>query len=100
MNLVEQIYESAANVGLLKECVRLRADGTPVEERLVGFSAPDDTLLDGLAVGADYSVTYPASFFTGLTTQDTVMVAGSTFLVREIRAVGNGTEMRATLTKV
>lgn len=100
MSLVEQVYAAAANVGLLKECLWQPADGAPVESRLVGFSAPDDTLLDGLASSTEYVITYPASAFVGLAARDTVLIAGANFQVREVRAVGDGAEMRAKLTRL
>jgi hypothetical protein len=100
MDLVERLYASAANAGLLKECLWQPADGAPVESRLVGFSAPDDTLLDGLATSTEYVITYPASAFVGLAARDTVLIVGASFQVREVRAVGDGSEMRAKLTRL
>lgn len=100
MSLVEQVYAAAANAGLLKECLWQPAEGAPVESRLVGFSAPDDTLLDGLASSTEYVITYPASAFVGLAARDTVLIVGANFQVREVRAVGDGSEMRAKLTRL
>lgn len=100
MSLVEQIYDAAAHAGLLKECLWRPSNGSPSQQHTVGFSAPDDTLLDGLAVGADYAMTYPASAFAGLAEREPVEIDGVTYLVREIRAVGDGSEMRARLTRV
>lgn len=100
MGLVEQVYAAAANAGLLKECRWQPTDGAPVESRLVGFSAPDDTLLDGLASSTEYVITYPASAFVGLAARDTVEIDGVIYQVRSTRAVGDGSEMRAQLTRV
>lgn len=100
MSLVEQVYAAAANAGLLKECLWQPADGAPPQSRLVGFSAPDDTLLDGLATSTEYVITYPASALKGLAARDTVLILGASFQVREVRAVGDGSEMRAKLTRL
>jgi hypothetical protein len=100
MDLLERLYASAANAGLLKECLWQPAGGAPVESRLVGFSAPDDTLLDGLASSTEYVITYPASALKGLSARDTVLIVGESFQVREVRAVGDGSEMRAKLTRL
>ena len=53
MSLVEQIYESAANAGLLKDCLWRPSDGTTAQRHPVGFAAPDDTVFDGLASTTD-----------------------------------------------
>ena len=98
--LVERIYEAAANVGLLKECRWHPSDGSPVQIQSVGFAAPDETLLDGLTGSTDYVISYPESVFRGLTARDTVEVGGTSFQVREIRAVGDGSEIRAKLTRI
>ena len=100
MNLVEQIYEAATNAGLLKDCLWRPSDGTTAQRHPVGFAAPDDTVLDGLTLSTEYVMTYPASIFVGLAQREPVEIDGVTFVVRDIRAVGDGSEMRATLTRV
>lgn len=100
MSLIEQIYESAANAGLLKDCLWRPSDGSPTQRHPVGFAAPDDTVLDGLSLSTEYVMTYPASIFIGLAQREPVEIDGVIFLVRELRAVGDGSEMRATLTRV
>ena len=45
-------------------------------------------------------MTYPSTVFVGLAPREPVEIDGVTFLVRELRAVGDGSEMRATLTRV
>ena len=100
MSLVEQIYESAANAGLLKDCLWRPSDGATAQRHPVGFAAPDDTVLDGLSLSTEYAMTYPASIFVGLAQREPVEIDGVTFLVRDIRAVGDGTEMRAHLTRM
>ena len=100
MGIVEQIYEAATNAGLLKDCLWRPSDGSPTQRFSVGFAAPDDTVLDGLSLSTEYVMTYPASIFIGLAPRELVEIDGVTFLVRELRAVGDGSEMRATLTRV
>ena len=100
MGIVEQIYEAATNAGLLKDCLWHPSDGSPTQRFSVGFAAPDDTVLDGLSLSTEYAMTYPSTVFVGLAPREPVEIDGVTFLVRELRAVGDGSEMRATLTRV
>ena len=100
MGLVEQVYEAATNAGLLKDCRWQPSDGSPAVQHPVGFSAPDDTVLDGLALNTDYAITYPASVFVGLAARDTVVIGSTTYQVRDVRAVADGSEMRAKLTRL
>ena len=100
MGIVEQIYEAATNAGLLKDCLWRPSDGSQTQRFSVGFAAPDDTVLDGLSLSTEYVMTYPRSIFTGLAQREPVEIDGVTFLVRELRAVGDGSEIRATLTRV
>ena len=67
MNFVEQIYASAANVGLLQECRWYPSNGAPMQRHQVGFAAPDESLLDGLTLSTDYEMTYPVDFHPELT---------------------------------
>lgn len=100
MNLVEKIYEAAANVGFLKECLWRPSDGSPPQLHRVGFAAPDETLLDGLTASTEYVLSYPTMIFEGLAAGETVEIEGMAFQVREIRAVGDGSEMRTKLTRI
>lgn len=100
MGLVEQVYSAAANAGLTVRCRWFPAGGGAVQTRQVGFTAPDDTALDGLTLNTDYAITYPASVFVGLAVRDTVNVNGVSYQVRDVRALGDGTEMRARLTRL
>ncbi len=100
MTLIERLYQAAANAGLTVRCRWLPAGGGPARTQQVGFSAPDDTMLDGLALNTDYAITYPASAFVGLAARDTVVIGSVTYQVRDVRAVADGTEMRAKLTRV
>jgi len=100
MSLVAQIYESAANAGLLKECLWYPSDGSPPQRHQVGFAAPDESLLDGLTLSTEYVMTYPATAFGGLAAREAVEIGGATFQVRDIQAVGDGSEIRAKLTRL
>ena len=100
MGLIDQIYESAANAGLLKECVWHPSVGAAPQTARVGFAAPNVTILDGLALDTDYAITYPASVFLGLAARELVEIDGVIYQVRSTRAVGDGSEMRAQLTRV
>jgi hypothetical protein len=100
MGLVEQVYAAALNAGLLRDCRWQPADGSPSQTHAVGFSAPDDTVFDGLASSTDYQIAYPASALKGLAARDTVEIDGVIYQVRDIRAVGDGSEMRARLTRL
>ena len=66
----------------------------------MGFAAPDETLLDGLTLSTDYVMSYPATVFTGMAARESVEIDGQTFQVRDIRAVGDGSELRAKLTRI
>ena len=99
MALIERLYQSAANAGLTVRC-RWTPAGSPAKTQQVGFSAPDDTVLDGLALNTDYAITYPSSVFVGLAARDTVVIDGVSYQVRDVRAVADGSEMRANLTRL
>lgn len=100
MDLIGQIYAAAARSGLLKDCVWRPLDGSAPQQHPVGFTAPDGTAFDGLTLSTDYAMTYPANLFPGLATREPVEVGGVGFVVRELRAIGDGSEIRATLTRV
>lgn len=100
MGLVEQVYEAATNAGLLRDCLWQPSVGSPAEQHPVGFSAPDDTVLDGLALNTDYAITYPSSVFVGLAAREVVEIDGVAYQVRDVRAVGDGSEMRVKLTRL
>jgi hypothetical protein len=63
------------------------------------FRAPDETVLDGFALSRDYQIDYPAAWLT-LAAGDTVEVAGNSYQVRDVRAIGDGTERRASLSQL
>ena len=100
MALIERLYQSAANVGLTVRCRWVPAGGGPARTQQVGFSAPDDAVLDGLALNTDYAITYPASVFVGLAAREVVEIDGVAYQVRDVRALVDGSEMRAKLTRL
>ncbi len=93
MLVVESLYEAAQRAGSL----------TPITIGAVtvhcAFRAPDETVLDGFALSRDYQIDYPASWLT-LTSGDTLDIAGTTYQVRDVRAIGDGSERRAALTSI
>ncbi len=98
--LVEKIYRAAANVGFLKHCVWQPSDGGAVQTHSVGFSSPDQDVLSGLGVSTEYEMTYPNSCLNGLKSRESVQIEGVAFQVREVTAVGDGSEVRAKLMRV
>lgn len=91
MASVSDLYAAAGRAGLLTPAV---IGGTEV---LVDFRAPDVEVLDGLGLSSDYAIRYPADEVM-LDTGHELVIGGVTYRVREVRAVGDGSECRATLT--
>ena len=91
---VTTLYEAARNSGLLTAVTM--AGGSVVH---CGFRAPDETVLDGFALSRDYQIDYPAAWLT-LAAGDTLDVAGISYQVRDVRAIGDGSERRAFLSKL
>jgi len=91
---IEDFYEAAGRSGLL---VDAEIDGHTVA---VDFRSPDETVLDGLALSADYTIRFPASALPSLAAGDTVSIAGSLYRVRDIRSIGDGSERRASLSRL
>lgn len=87
------LYEAAARAGLLTPAV------VGSVEILVDFRAPDVEVLDGLGLSADYAVRYPASEVV-LNRGHELVIGGETYRVREVRAIGDGSECRATLMRL
>ena len=98
--MLERLYDAAARAGFLETAVWVAEEGTEPETASVEFRAPDETVLDGLGLSTDYAIRYPTSVFVGLAAGHTVTIDGQAYRVREIRVVGDGTEKRATLTRL
>lgn len=99
--LIERLFAAAGSAGFLRECVWVAADSPPVEVTgAVGFTAPDQPLMDGMALSTEHAITFPASLFVGIGRGDSIYLDDVEYRVREVRALGDGTEMRATLARV
>ena len=90
---VSDLYAAAGRAGLLASATIGGA------EVLVDFRAPDVEVLDGLGLSSDYAIRYPADEVT-LDTGHELVIGGMTYRVREVRAIGDGSECRATLTRL
>lgn len=89
---VEDLYDAAARAGMLTHA---RIGAVAVQ---VSFRAPDETVLDGLALSRDYEIEYPTAWLA-LAAGDTVEVGGVTYRVREVRQVRDGSESVAKLAR-
>ena len=98
--MLERLYDAAARAGLLSLATWLPEDGTDPETAWVEFRSPDETVLDGLGLSTDYAMRYPTSVFVGLVSGDLLTVNGERYRVRDIRAIGDGSEKRASLTRL
>ena len=98
--MLERLYDAAARAGLLSLATWLPEDGADPETAWVEFRAPDETVLDGLGLSTEHAMRYPTSVFVGLVAGGLLTVNGERYRVRETRLVGDGTERRATLTRL
>ncbi|MDP2431457.1 MAG: hypothetical protein Q8O33_05450 [Pseudomonadota bacterium] len=94
MITIETLYDAAARSGLL---TRAAFGSTEV---MVDFRAPDEDVLNGLGISRNYSIRYPLSQLPALASGDTLWISGRSYRVREISVTGDGTEARATLTRL
>ena len=93
MTSLTDLYAAAGRAGLLTSAT---IGGTEV---LVDFRAPDVEVLDGLGLSSDYAIRYHADEVL-LDTGHELVIGGITYRVREVRAIGDGSECRATLTRL
>lgn len=100
MTTLEKLYEAAARVGLLKTCTWLPAGGAVALMHPVGLQTEAQTVLDNLAATTETTMSYPASCFVGLGPRERVEIDGTPFQVREVRPVGDGSELHARLTRL
>lgn len=94
MGLMERLYRAARRSKLL---VTAQFNGQSVA---VGFTAPDESVLDGLVRSTDYTIRYPTSELPALAPGHTLTIEGIAYTVRDVRAVGDGTERIASLSRV
>ena len=104
LDILSRVYESAASAGLLTVCIWHRQNDVPVTHH-VGLRAPDDSVLDHLTRSKETTISYPSTIFIGLKTGETVELLatarpGQRYQVREVKAVADGAEMRARLTRI
>jgi len=90
---IEDLYDAAAQAGLLTA-----AEFAGVVVR-VDFRAPDEDVLEGLGVSRGYTIRYPRHRLS-LATGDELTIDGQRYRVREVRQLGDGSECRATLSRV
>ena len=93
MATVSDLYAAAGRAGLLTHATIGSA------EVLVDFRAPDVEVLDGLGLSSDFAIRYPAEDVV-LDTGHELVIGGITYRVREVRAIGDGSECRATLMRI
>jgi hypothetical protein len=89
---VADLYDAAASAGLL---MPVKVGAVTVQ---VAFRAPDETVLDGLALSRDYEIEYPTARLA-LAVGDAVEIGGETYRVREVRQVRDGSESVAKLAR-
>ncbi len=94
MSFIEDVYDAAARSGLLTQAI---IEGTEI---MVDFRAPDEDVLDGLGVNRNYAIRYPVSRLPSLASGNTLNILGQSYRVREITVMGDGTEARASLTRL
>ena len=93
MGMTEALYDAAASADLL---VTVTVGTTTIA---CGFEAPDESVLDGLSLSRHYTIEYPTSRLT-LGRGDEVTIHNETYRVREVTALRDGSESRATLEKL
>mgnify|MGYP001347549534 CR=1 FL=1 len=93
MDSLTDLYAAAGRAGLLTPAL------IGSTEMWVDFRCPDAEVLDGLGLSADYAIRYPASDVM-LDSGHELVIGGVTYRVREVRAVGDGSECRATLMRL
>ena len=91
---VEFLYCAAANAGMLQKAF---FDSRDV---MVDFRAPDEDVLSGLGVSRDYAIRYPLTWLPSLAAGNTLEISGQSYRVREIMAIGDGSERRASLSRL
>lgn len=100
MDRIESLYLAAEHAGMLQEAVWSPGNGDPPVTVKVDFQSPDESVLDGLALSADYTIRYPAKRLPELVAGEILTINSQDYKVREIRTLGDGSEKRATLTRL
>ena len=92
--MLEDLYDAAARASLLKTA---SLNGQPVS---VDFRAPDEMLLSGIASSHDYTLRLPVSRLGSLARGDTISIDQQSYRVRDITAIGDGSECQVSLTRL
>lgn len=93
MGYLHDVYAAAARAGLLK-AAQIGASAVMVDLR-----APDSEVLDGLGLTSDYTIRYPGDAVI-LERGCELTIDGVSYRVRDVRAAGDGSECRASLTRL
>ena len=102
MKTVAELYESFGRAGFLSPAVwTAQPLGTPIPGDVRHRKPTTEVMGDGGAIVFDPTAQFPAAQFSGIQRGDrldvTVEAGTLTYRVREVHAVGNGDEIRATL---
>lgn len=92
--MLEELYDAAARAGFLKT-VYLSGQPIPMD-----FRAPDENVLGGIASSHDYTMRLPASRLGALARGDTLTIESIHYRVRDITAMGDGSECLISLTRL
>jgi hypothetical protein len=90
---VADLYEAAGRSGML---TAVTSGAVTVQ---CAFRAPDETVLDGLALSRDYHIEYPSAWLQ-LTIGNTVVIGGQSYRVRDVRQIRDGSESVASLSRL
>lgn len=93
MGYLHDVYAAAARAGLLKTA-QIGASQVQVDLR-----SPDAEVLDGLGLTSDYTMRYPGDAVI-LDSGSELTIDGVSYRVREVRVIGDGSECRASLTRL
>lgn len=63
------------------------------------FDSPDSIVAEGLAISADYAITYKTGIFAALARGSSITVDGVAYKVNAVTAIEDGKLTRATLSK-
>lgn len=69
------------------------------ETAKVLFDSPESIVAEGMAISADYAITYKAGIFSTLVNGSSIVVDSITYTVNNKQSIEDGKLIRATLTK-
>lgn len=92
-------YDAFDRAGFLVEAIWKPSDGRDDQVARVDFRSPGQTVGD-MAMSTEYSITYPSTAFVGLVRNETIVIAGEEYKVRDPRPTRDGSEIKTTLSKV